>query len=72
MQMAFCKCTLLFHVQLFAYQSPQVLLCGAALIELLSESVHISVIALTQVQYPAFGLVELHVGVSQDSLGPSV
>ena len=55
-----CKCTLLAHVELFVYQSPQVPLCRAALNEFFSQSVLMFEITLTQVQHLALGLVEPH------------
>lgn len=45
------KCTLLAHVKLFIHENPQVLFCMAALNEFFSQSVLISGIAPTQVQY---------------------
>ncbi|PKU42690.1 rna-directed dna polymerase from mobile element jockey-like [Limosa lapponica baueri] len=55
-----CKCTLPAHVELLIHQHPQVLLLRAALNLFSSQPVFVSGIALTQVQDPALGLVELH------------
>ncbi|KAJ7411542.1 hypothetical protein WISP_102395 [Willisornis vidua] len=53
-----CKCMMLTHVQLFICQNSQVLLCRAALNELISQTVLMPGIVLTQVQHFALGLVE--------------
>jgi len=54
-----CECTLLAHVRLYIHQHPQVLLSTAALNPFIPQPVFIVGVALTQVQDPALGLVEL-------------
>ena len=55
-----CKSVLLAPVQFFILQYPHVLLLKAAVYPLSTQPVFMSVIALTQVQHLALGLVELH------------
>ena len=54
-----CKHMLLAHVQLFDHQNSQVLLQRAALSEFFFQSVPISKIALTHMQYLVLGLLNL-------------
>lgn len=53
-----CECTFLVHAQLLIHKNCQVLLCKAALSDLVSSSTHVSP-CLTQVQHLEFGFLEL-------------
>ncbi|PKU44015.1 hypothetical protein llap_5686 [Limosa lapponica baueri] len=55
-----CEHTLLAHVQLFIHQYAQVLLGRSALNPFIPHPILIPGVALSQVQDPALGLVELH------------